>query len=123
MNLSGRIRNIVDQYNSKRFAMRVLICIGIGIVTVLVLPIVISLALVIGILILVRLVYKPKSKKVVILSENRRDGIFDLISPILFSIFSSKLINENYYCANCRKKHKETACPSCGSKFKKIIGG
>ena len=121
MNLPGRIRNIVNQYNSKKFAMRVLICIGIGIVTVLLLPIVISLALVIGILILVRL-YRRKRKKLVILSESRRDGIFDLTSPILFSIFSGNSVNENYYCANCRKKHKETACPSCGSKFKKIIG-
>ena len=122
MELAGRIRNMVRQYNIKKFATWLLICIGIGIVTVLVLPIVISLALVIGILILVKLVYKRKSKKVVILSENKRGDIFDFISPMLFSIFRGNSINENYYCANCRTKHKETACPSCGSKFKKIIG-
>jgi hypothetical protein len=122
MELAGRIRNMVRQYNIKKFAMWLLLCIGIGFVTVLVLPIVISLALVIGILILVKLVYKRKSKKVVILSQNKRGDIFDLISPMLFSIFRGSSINENYYCANCRTKHKETACPSCGSKFKKIIG-
>jgi hypothetical protein len=122
MELAGRIRNMVRQYNIKKFATWLLICIGIGIVTVLVLPFVISLALVIGILILVKLVYKRKSKKVVILSENKRGDIFDLISPMLFSIFRGSSINENYYCANCRTKHKDTACPSCGSKFKKIIG-
>jgi hypothetical protein len=122
MELAGRIRNMVRQYNIKKFAMWLLLCIGIGFVTVLVLPIVISLALVIGILILVKLVYKRKSKKVVILSQNKRGDIFDLISPMLFSIFRGSSINENYYCANCRTKHKDTACPSCGSKFKKIIG-
>ena len=122
MELTGRIRNRVNQYNRKKFAMRLLICIGIGIVTVLVLPVVISLAVVIGILILIRFLYKRKSKKVVILGENRKGDIFDLISPILFSIFrGSSIRDENYYCANCRTKHRETACPSCGSKFKKII--
>jgi hypothetical protein len=122
MELAGKIRNIVNQYNSKKFAMRLLICIGIGIVTLLVLPVVISLVVVIGILILVRLAYKRKNKKVVILGENRKGDIFDLISPMLFSIFHGSSINENYYCANCRTKHRENACPSCGSKFKKIIG-
>jgi hypothetical protein len=122
MELAGRVRNTVRQYNSKTFAMRLLMCVGIGIVTILLLPIIISLAVVIGILILVRLVYKRKRNKVVILSENRRGGIFDLISPTLFSMFRGSSINENYYCADCRTKHKETACPSCGSKFKKIIG-
>ena len=121
MGLAGRLRNIVHQYNNKKFAMRLLMCIAIGIFLVLLLPIVISLAVVIGILILVRLVYKRKSNKaVVISSQNGRGGIFDLIPAILFSVFRSS-INENYYCANCRTKHKETACPSCGSKFKKII--
>ena len=122
MRLAGRLRNIVHQYNNKKFAMRLLICIAIGIVIVLLLPIVISLAVVIGIFILFRLLYKRKSNKVVVISsQNGRGGIFDLISPILFSIFRGSSINENYYCANCGTKHKETACPTCGSKFKKII--
>lgn len=116
MELAGRVRNMVRQYDSKKFAMRLLMCIGIGIVAVLVLPIVISLAAIIGTLILVRLVYKRKRNKVVILNENRRAGFFDEISPILFSMFRGSSINENYYCANCRTKHKETACPACGSK-------
>jgi hypothetical protein len=122
MELAGRVRNMVRQYNSKKFAMRLLMCIGIGIVAVLVLPIVISLAVVIGILILVRLAYKRKSNNVMILSQNKRGDIFDLISPMLFSMFRGSSIIKNYYCANCRTKHKEIACPSCGSKFKKIIG-
>lgn len=121
MRLAGRLRNIVHQYNNKKFAMRLLICIAIGIVIVLLLPIVISLAVVTGIFILFRLLYKRKSNKVVISSQNGRVGIFDLISPILFSIFRGSSINENYYCANCGTKHKETACPTCGSKFKKTI--
>jgi hypothetical protein len=123
MRLAGRLRNIVRQYNNKKFATRLLICIAIGIVIVLLLPIVISLAVVIGIFILFRLLYKRKSNKVVVISsQNGRGGIFDLIFPILFSIFRGSSINENYYyCANCGTKHKETACPTCGSKFKKII--
>jgi rubrerythrin len=26
----------------------------------------------------------------------------------------------NYYCMNCGTKHKEAACPKCGSKMKKV---
>jgi hypothetical protein len=123
MRLAGRLRNIVHQYNNKKFAMRLLVCIAIGIVIVLLLPIVISLAVVIGIFILFRLLYKRKSNKVIVIpSQNGRGSIFDLISPILFSIFRGSSINENYFCVNCSTKHKETACPTCGSKFKKIIG-
>jgi hypothetical protein len=123
MRLAGRLRNTVDQYNNKKFAMLLLMCIAIGIVIVLLLPIVISLAVVIGIFILFKLLHKRKSNKVVVISsQNGRSSIFDLISPILFSIIRGSSINENYYCVNCRTKHKETACPTCGSKFKKIIG-
>jgi rRNA maturation endonuclease Nob1 len=26
----------------------------------------------------------------------------------------------NYYCMSCRTKHKEAACPKCGSKMKRV---
>ena len=127
--LESSIRKIIQRYDGKKFDTRLLkwiaISIGIGIVIGFMLPIVISLAVVIGILILrLKFLRKSRRNKVMMLSNNKLldTGTFDLISSILSSGFRSSSINKNYYCASCGTKHTETACPSCGSKFKKIIG-
>lgn len=131
MPLQRRISSMIYRYNDKRFATRLLkwmvICIGIGIVAALVLPLIIFLAVVIGMLILFGLVDKMRKRNKMVMmnnnnNNNRRADIFDFISPILHTIFRSSSINENYYCVDCGTKHKETTCPSCGSKFKKIVG-
>jgi hypothetical protein len=44
----------------------------------------------------------------------------------MFSSLSSPMSSNNqsrplkYYCMNCGKEHKETACPNCGSKMKRV---
>ncbi len=44
-------------------------------------------------------------------------GIFGSMSPMFSSNNSSSL---KYYCISCGTQHKEIACPSCGSKMKKV---
>ena len=128
MQLQRRLSSMIYRHNDKRFATRLLkwmvICIGIGIVAALVLPLIIFLAVVIGMLILFGLVDKrrKRNKMVMMNNNNRRADIFDFILPTLHTIYRSSSINENYYCVDCGTKHKETTCPSCGSKFKKIVG-
>jgi fumarate reductase subunit D len=127
MELQRKIKSIIHKHNDKRFAIRLLkwmmICIGIAIVAALVLPVIIFLAALIGVLISIRLVDKRRKRnKIVMMNNNRIDDIFDFISPILLTLFRSSSINGNYYyCVNCGTKHKETACPSCGSNFKKTL--
>jgi hypothetical protein len=100
------------------------IAFGIGILFVLMLPIILFLALIIGILILVSLLYARRKRN---RSNKLIDaGIFDLISSIISSRFwknyySTSQNNYYYYCINCGTKHKEVACPRCGSKFKKKV--
>jgi len=127
MQLQRKIRSIIHRYNDKRFAIRLLkwmmICIGIAIVVALVLLVIIFLAALIGMLILFRLKDKRRKRnKIVMMNNNRIADVFDLISPILLTVFPSSSIDGNYYyCVDCGTKHKETACPSCGSKFKKTV--
>ena len=127
MQLQRKIKSIVRRHNDKRLAIRLLkwmmICIGIGIVAALVLPVIIFLAALLGVLISIRLVDKRRKRnKIVMMNNNRIADIFDFISPILLTLFRSGSINGNYYyCVDCGTKHKETTCPSCGSKFKKTV--
>lgn len=89
----------------------------------LVLLVIIFLAALIGMLILFRLMDKRRKRnRIVMMNNNRIADVFDLISPILLTVFRSSSIDGNYYyCVDCGTKHKETACPSCGSKFKKRV--
>jgi hypothetical protein len=129
MQLQRKIRSIIHRDNDKRFAIRLLkwmmICIGIAIVVALVLPVIIFLAALIGMLILFRLMDKRRKRNKIVMmnnNNNRIADVFDFISPILLTVFRSSSINANYYyCVDCGTKHKETACPSCGSKLKKTI--
>lgn len=127
MQLQRKIRSRIYRDNDKRFAIRLLkwmmICIGIAIVVALVLLVIIFLAALIGMLILFRLMDKRRKRnKIVMMNNNRIADVFDLTSPILLTVFRSSSIDGNYYyCVDCGTKHKETACPSCGSKFKKTV--
>ncbi len=130
MQLQRKIRSIIHRYNDKRFAIRLLkwmmICIGIAIVAALVLPVIIFLTALIGVIILIRLLDKRRKRNKIVMMNNNNNNriadVFDFISPILLTVFRSSSINANYYyCVDCGTKHKETACPSCGSKFKKTI--
>jgi predicted LPLAT superfamily acyltransferase len=131
MQLLRKTRSMIHRYNDKRFAIRLLkwmmICIGIAIVAALVLPVIIFLTALMGVIILIRLLDKRRRRnKIVMMNNNNNNNriadVFDFISPILLTVFRSSSINANYYyCVDCGTKHKETACPSCGSKFKKTI--
>jgi hypothetical protein len=48
-----------------------------------------------------------------------KGGIRDLFGS-LSSAFNNQYRLLKYYCMQCGKEHKEIACPSCGSKMKKI---
>jgi len=116
MRLQRKIRSIICRYNDKRFAVHLLkwmiICIGIAVVAALVLPITIFLAALTGMLILIRSIDKRRKKKIPMRKDNKIADVFDVISPIDECY---------YYCMYRGTKHKETACPSCGSKFKKTV--
>ena len=45
-------------------------------------------------------------------SHNRMSGIFNSAS------YDRSLVK--YYCLSCGTKHKQTACPKCGSKIKRV---
>jgi len=127
MRLQRKIRSIICRYNDKRFAVDLLkwmiICIGIAVVAALVLPVIIFLAALTGMLILIRSIDKrSKRKKIPMMKDNKIADAFDVTSPILLTVFRSNSIDEcYYYCVDCGTKHKEAACPSCGSKFKKSV--
>ena len=126
--IKAKIRQMIQKYNdNKHSAKRLLkwtgIAVGIGILFVLILPIILFLALIIGILILVSFLYTRRNRK-----NSNNFGIFDLISSIISSRFwkndnyySASQNNYFYYCISCGTKHREIACPRCGSKFKKRV--
>ena len=89
----------------------------------LVLPGIIFLAALTGILILIRHMDKRrKRKKIPMMNDNKIADVFDILSPIWLAVFRSNSIDKSYYyCVDCGTKHKEAACPSCGSKFKKTV--
>jgi hypothetical protein len=127
MRLQRKIRSIICRYNDKRFAVHLLkwmiICIGIAVVAALVLPVIIFLAALTGMLILIRSIDKrSKRKKIPLRKDNKIADFFDVISPILLTVFRSNSIDEcYYYCVDCGTKHEEAACPSYRSKFKKTV--
>ena len=123
--IKARIRQVIQKYNDnnnsyKRLLKWTGIAVGIGILFVFMLPIILFLAVIIGILILVGLVYTKRNRK-----NSNNFGIFELISSIISSKFwknNYQSVSHNncyYYCVSCGAKHKDVACPRCGSKFKK----
>src|ERR1051325_11089839 len=127
MQLQRKIRSIIHRYNDKKFAVHLLkcmiICIGIAVVAALVLPVIIFLAALTGMLILIRHMDKRrKRKKISMMNDYKIADVFDIVSPILLTVFRSNSIDGSYYyCVDCGTKHKVAACPSCGSKFKKTV--
>ena len=125
--IKARICQAIQKYyDNKNSAKRLLkwtgIAVGIGILFVFMLPIILFLAVIIGILILVSFLYTRRNRK-----NSNNFGIFDLISSIISSRFwknnyySVSQNNYYYYCVSCGTKHKDVACPRCGSKFKKKV--
>ena len=48
----------------------------------------------------------------------RMNAISDSMSSSMFN--TSSVSSLKYYCMACGTQHKETACPKCGSKMKRV---
>jgi hypothetical protein len=84
---------------------------GISIAISLLLPFPISLAAIFGVFILLNFYMRKRMM--------RRMGMGGMFG----SMSSSSMFGDNslkYYCMNCGTKHKEAACPKCGSKMKRV---
>ena len=99
-------------YNNKQFLMNQMIWIGISIgisltISMLV-PFPVSLVAIIGIFILLNFYMRKR------MMRKMGGGMFGSMS----SIFGENSLK--YYCMSCGTKHREAACPKCGSKMKRI---
>ena len=106
--------------NNKQFLIQQLMWMGISIAISLtismLLPFPMSLAAIIGIFILLNFYLRKRMMK----TNGMGMGIFGAMTP---TSSSSSILGEtslNYYCMSCGTKHKETACPRCGSKMKRV---
>jgi hypothetical protein len=89
------------------------ISIAIGITISLLLPFPISLVTIIGVFILLNFYMRNRMM--------RRMGIGGAGVGMFGSM--SSMFGDNslkYYCMSCGTKHKESACPKCGSKMKRV---
>jgi hypothetical protein len=88
---------------------------GIGFILVLLLPFPLDFISVTGLFVLT---YYLRSR-----NETKRlgdtGGIRDLFGSF-FSVFADQNRSLKYYCIGCGKEHRETACPNCGSKMKRV---
>jgi Zn finger protein HypA/HybF involved in hydrogenase expression len=84
---------------------------GISIAISLLLPFPISLITIIGVFILLNFYMRKR-----MMSRMGRGelGMFGSMS----SMFGDNSLK--YYCMSCGTKHKEAACPKCGSKMKRV---
>ena len=100
--------------DNKQFLMynivMIAISLGISITLSLFLPFYISLPLIIVIFILINFYMRNRMMK----KMGGGQGMFGSMS----SPFSENSIN--YFCMSCGYKHKEAACPKCGSKMKRV---
>ena len=86
------------------------ISIAISITISLLLPFPISLVTIIGVFILLNFYMRKRTM--------RRMGIGRAGGGMFGSMFGDNPLN--YYCMSCGTKHKEAACPKCGSKMKRV---
>lgn len=103
--------------NTKRFIMHrlkwPLIYVGIGIVLVFALPFPYDFFSVLALFILINFL-RGRS---VLKRYGGTGGIKDMFGSLSGYDQRKPL---KYYCMNCGKEHSEIACPSCGSKMKRV---
>ena len=87
------------------------ISIAIGITISLLLPFPISLVTIIGVFILLNFYMRNRMMRRMGIGRGGAGGMFG-------SMFGDNSLN--YYCMSCGTKHRETACPRCGSKMKRV---
>jgi hypothetical protein len=101
--------------NNKQFLINQIvwmgISFGISIAISLLLPFPISLAAIFAVFILLNFYMRKRMM--------RRMGMGSMFSPMSSSsMFGDTSLK--YYCMSCGTKHKEVACPKCGSKMKRV---
>jgi hypothetical protein len=87
------------------------ISIAISITISLLLPFPISLVVIIGVFILLNFYMRRRMTRRMGIGGS---GMFGSMS----TMFGGNSLN--YYCMSCGTKHKEAACPKCGSKMKRV---
>ena len=88
------------------------ISIGISLTISMLLPFPFSLVAIIGIFILLN--FYMRKRMMNRMRGARGIGMFGSMS----SMFENNSLN--YYCMSCGTKHREAACPKCGSKMKRV---
>jgi hypothetical protein len=105
----------VSYNNNKQFLMNQMIWIGISIgislIISMLVPFPFSLVAIIGIFILLNFYMR---KRMMSRMGVGGAGMFGSMS----SMFGENSLK--YYCMNCGTKHRESACPKCGSKIKRV---
>jgi hypothetical protein len=84
------------------------ISIGMSLTISMLVPFPVSLVAIIGIFILLNLYMRKR------MMRKMGGGMFGSMS----SMFGENSLK--YYCMSCGTKHREAACPKCGSKMKRI---
>jgi hypothetical protein len=101
--------------NNKQFLMNQLmwigISIGISLAISMLVPFPFSLVAIIGIFILLNFYMRKRMMRRMGIGGA---GMFGSMS----SMFGDNSLN--YYCMSCGTKHREAACPKCGSKMKRV---
>jgi uncharacterized paraquat-inducible protein A len=85
---------------------------GISITISLILPFPISLAAIFAVFILLNFYTRKRMM--------RRMGMGSMFSSMSSSSSMFGDSSVKYYCMSCGTKHKEAACPKCGSKMKRV---
>jgi hypothetical protein len=88
------------------------ISIAISITISLLLPFPVSLVVIIGVFILLNFYIRKRMMRR--MGIGGAGGKFGSMS----SMFGGNSLN--YYCMSCGTKHREAACPKCGSKMKRV---
>jgi hypothetical protein len=86
------------------------ISIAISLIISILLPFPLSLVTIVGVFILLSFYIR---KRMI-----RRMGLGGAAGGMFGSMFGDNSLN--YYCMSCGTKHKEAACPKCGSKMKRV---
>jgi hypothetical protein len=89
------------------------ISIAISLIVSLLLPFPISLVTIIGVFILLNFYMRRRMMRRMGIGGGA-GGMFGSTS----SMFGDNSLN--YYCMSCGTKHKQAACPRCGSKMKRV---
>jgi predicted RNA-binding Zn-ribbon protein involved in translation (DUF1610 family) len=93
---------------------------GISLIISLVVPFPISIVAIMGTFLLLN-IYLRKRMAARIGGNDSDGGVGSRNSPMagIFTSTSSDRSLVKYYCSSCGTKHKQTACPNCGSKIKR----